>query len=115
MTHLAEKEHKGVLTGSPITDIHFTLVAGKAHLKHTEGGDFREATYRAIRQGLKRRQSQYCLNHIIIFTLKIPSRKYSRAMTDIDQMSGNINQPESEGEMSVITGFTSLLNNWGLH
>ena len=104
MTHLAEKEHKGVLTGSPITDIHFTLVAGKAHLKHTEGGDFREATYRAIRQGLKKAES-VLLEPYYNFTLKIPSENIGRAMTDIDQMSGNINQPETEGEMSVITGF----------
>ena len=75
MTHLAEKEHKGVLTGSPITDIHFTLVAGKAHLKHTEGGDFREATYRAIRQGLKKAES-VLLEPYYNFTLKIPRRKY---------------------------------------
>ena len=104
MTHLAEKEHKGVLTGSPITDIHFTLVAGKAHLKHSEGGDFREATYRAIRQGLKKAES-VLLEPYYNFTLKIPSENIGRAMTDIDQMSGNINQPETEGEMSVITGF----------
>ena len=104
MTHLAEKEHKGVLTVSPITDIHFTLVAGKAHLKHTEGGDFREATYRAIRQGLKKAES-VLLEPYYNFTLKIPSENIGRAMTDIDQMSGNINQPETEGEMSVITGF----------
>lgn len=104
MTHLAEKEHKGVLTGSPITDIHFTLVAGKAHLKHTEGGDFREATYRAIRHGLKKAES-VLLEPYYNFTLKIPSENIGRAMTDIDQMSGNINQPETEGEMSVITGF----------
>lgn len=104
MTHLAEREHKGVLTGSPITDIHFTLVAGKAHLKHTEGGDFREATYRAIRQGLKKAES-VLLEPYYNFTLKIPSENIGRAMTDIDQMSGNINQPETEGEMSVITGF----------
>ena len=104
MTHLAEKEHKGVLTGSPITDIHFTLVAGKAHLKHTEGGNFREATYRAIRQGLKKAES-VLLEPYYNFTLKIPSENIGRAMTDIDQMSGNINQPETEGEMSVITGF----------
>ena len=104
MTHLAEKDHKGVLTGSPITDIHFTLVAGKAHLKHTEGGDFREATYRAIRQGLKKAES-VLLEPYYNFTLKVPTENIGRAMTDIDQMSGNINQPETEGEMSVITGF----------
>lgn len=84
MTHLAEKEHKGVLTGSPITDIHFTLVAGKAHLKHTEGGDFREATYRAIRQGLKKAES-VLLEPYYNFTLKIPSENIGRAMTDIDK------------------------------
>ena len=77
MTHLAEKEHKGVLTGSPITDIHFTLVAGKAHLKHTEGGDFREATYRAIRQGLKKAES-VLLEPYYNFTLKIPSENIGR-------------------------------------
>ena len=104
MTHLAEKDHKGVLTGSPITDIHFTLVAGKAHIKHTEGGDFREATYRAIRQGLKKAES-VLLEPYYNFTLKVPTENIGRAMTDIDQMSGNINQPETEGEMSVITGF----------
>ena len=79
MTHLAEKEHKGVLTGSPITDIHFTLVAGKAHLKHTEGGDFREATYRAIRQGLKKAES-VLLEPYYNFTLKIPSENIGRAL-----------------------------------
>lgn len=107
MTHLAEKEHRGVLTGSPITDIHFILVAGKAHLKHTEGGDFREATYRAVRQGLKKATS-VLLEPYYNFILRIPSSNVGRAMTDINQMYGNMNPPEIEGGMSVITGFAPV-------
>lgn len=107
MTHLAEKEHRGVLTGSPITDIHFSLVAGKAHLKHTEGGDFREATYRAVRQGLKKAKS-VLLEPYYNFVLSIPSNNVGRAMTDINQMHGNMNPPEIVGDMSVITGYAPV-------
>ncbi|MFQ9515242.1 MAG: NYN domain-containing protein [Eubacterium sp.] len=107
MTHLAEKEHRGVLTGSPITDIHFTLIAGKAHLKHTEGGDFRQATYRAVRQGLKKAQS-VLLEPYYDFILEIPSENTGRAMTDISQMNGNINVPETDGDICVLTGYAPV-------
>jgi small GTP-binding protein len=107
MTHLAEKEHRGVLTGAPITDIHFTLIAGKVHLKHTEGGDFRQATYRAVRQGLKKAKS-VLLEPYYDFILEIPSENIGRAMTDISQMNGSINPPETEGEKSTLTGFAPV-------
>ena len=107
MTHLAEKEHRGVLTGSPIMDIHFTLIAGKAHLKHTEGGDFRQATYRAVRQGLKKAQS-VLLEPYYDFTLEIPSENTGRAMTDISQMQGNLNAPETSGDISILTGYAPV-------
>ncbi len=107
MTHLAEKEHRGVLTGSPITDVHFTLIAGKAHLKHTEGGDFRQATYRAVRQGLKKAQS-VLLEPYYDFVLEIPSENVGRAMTDISQMMGNINPPETNVDTSILTGFAPV-------
>lgn len=104
MTHLAEKEHRGVLTGAPITDVHFTLIAGKAHLKHTEGGDFRQATYRAIRQGLKKAQS-VLLEPYYDFVLEIPNENIGRAMTDISQMQGDFNAPENNGDTSILTGY----------
>ena len=107
MTHLAEKEHRGVLTGAPVTDIHFILVAGKAHLKHTEGGDFRQATYRAVRQGLKKAQS-VLLEPYYNFVLKVPSENTGRAMTDVSRMQGNINSPETEGELSILTGYAPV-------
>lgn len=107
MTHLAEKEHRGVLTGAPITDVHFTLIAGKAHLKHTEGGDFRQATYRAVRQGLKKAQS-ILLEPYYNFVLKVPSETTGRAMTDISRMNGSVNVPETEGEMSILTGYAPV-------
>ena len=103
LTHLAEKEHKGVLTGSAITDMKITLVAGKAHLKHTEGGDFRQATYRAVRQGLEQAKS-ILLEPVYDFLLEVPSDVVGRAMSDIDRMKGTFNAPETQGDMSVIRG-----------
>ncbi|MFP4697292.1 MAG: NYN domain-containing protein [Eubacteriales bacterium] len=103
LTHLEEKEHVGVLTGSPITDMKITLIAGRAHQKHTQGGDFREATYRAVRQGLKKAKS-VLLEPYYKYKLEIPSESVGRAMSDIKQMSGDFNPPEVVGEMSVLTG-----------
>lgn len=102
-THLEEKEHLGVLTGSPITDMKITLIGGKAHIKHTEGGDFRQATYRAIRQGLKMAES-VLLEPYYAFTLEVPSEHVGRALTDIQRMSGNFDNPEIQGENSIIKG-----------
>lgn len=103
LTHLKEKNHIGVLTGSPITDMKITLVAGKAHQKHTEGGDFREATYRAVRQGLKMAES-VLLEPWYEYYLEVPSACIGRAMTDIQQMGGTFSQPQTMGEMTVISG-----------
>lgn len=103
LTHLAEKRHPGVLTGSEITDMKITLKSGKAHLKHTEGGDFRQATYRAVRQGLKRAKS-ILLEPYYEFRLEIPSDKVGRAMADIQKMSGSFADPETLGDMTVLTG-----------
>lgn len=102
-THFEEKTHIGVLTGSPITDMKITLVAGKAHQKHTEGGDFRQATYRAIRQGLKSAKS-ILLEPWYEFRLEIPQDNIGRAMTDVQQMGGTVSQPETKGDFAVITG-----------
>lgn len=107
MTHIAEKQHRGVLIGAPITDIHISLIAGKAHLKHTEGGDFRQATYRAIRQGLKKAES-VLLEPYYDFVLTIPNNCVGRAMTDISQMEGSLNAPETDGEISIITGYAPV-------
>lgn len=103
LTHLEEKEHLGVLTGSPITDIKITLIAGKAHLKHTEGGDFRQATYRAVRQGLMQAES-VLLEPWYDFTLELPSDTAGRAMTDINRMGGRFSAPEISGENSILKG-----------
>lgn len=103
LTHLYEKTHIGVLTGSPITDMEITLVSGKAHAKHTEGGDFRQATYRAVRQGLRSANS-ILLEPIYEFTLEVPTENIGRAMTDIQRMFGNFDPPETIGEYSVISG-----------
>ncbi len=102
-THLAEKEHLGVLTGSPITDIKITLAAGRAHLKHTEGGDFRQSTYRAIRQGLMQAESQL-LEPYYSFRLEVPTENIGRAINDIRMMNGTIEGPEDLGGVSVVTG-----------
>lgn len=103
LTHLNEREHIGVLTGSPITDMKITLVAGKAHLKHTEGGDFRQATYRAVRQGLKSAKS-ILLEPFYKFTLEIPQENVGRAMTDMQKMRGIFNQPDITADKAVIKG-----------
>ena len=103
LTHLEEKEHKGVLTGSDITDMKITLINGRAHLKHTEGGDFRQATYRAVRQGLKRAKS-ILLEPVYEYQLEVPSEMIGRAMSDVQKMNGTFNQPELDGEMSILKG-----------
>lgn len=103
LTHLAEKEHRGVLTGAAITDMKITLVAGRAHLKHTEGGDFRQATYRAVRQGLKSTES-VLLEPYYEFRMEIPAEFVGRALTDIQRMAGEFQTPDTEGDFAVITG-----------
>ena len=103
LTHISEKTHTGVLTNSPITDIKITLASGKAHKKHTEGGDFRQATYRAIRQGLMSATS-ILLEPYYNFTLEIPTNNVGRAMTDLQQMSADFSAPEICDEMSIIKG-----------
>lgn len=103
MTHLSEKKHKGVLTGSEITDMKITLINGRAHLKHTEGGDFRQSTYRAVRQGLKRAKS-VLLEPIYEYQLEIPSEMVGRAMSDLQRMQGTFSQPELDGEMAILKG-----------
>ena len=103
LTHLEEKTHIGVLTGSPITDMKITLIAGRAHLKHTEGGDFRQATYRAVRQGLRSAKS-VLLEPWYNFTLEIPSESVGRALSDMQRLSAEFEPPETLGETAVITG-----------
>lgn len=103
LTHLEEKSHKGVLTGSPITDMKITLVAGKAHVKHTEGGDFRQATYRALRQGLMEGDC-VLLEPWYEFRLEIPEKSLGRAMTDLEKMGGTFSVSQTEGTMPVLTG-----------
>ena len=103
LTHLEEKTHLGVLTGSPITDMQITLAAGKSHVKHTEGGDFRQATYRALRQGLCRAES-VLLEPVYAFRMELPAPLVGRAMTDIQAMGGRFDAPETVGEEMVLTG-----------
>ena len=103
LTHLEEKAHLGVLTGSEITDMRILLIAGRAHLKHTEGGDFRQATYRAVRQGLRRSKS-ILLEPVFGFTLELPTENLGRAMSDIQRMYGSFDTPITEGETSILTG-----------
>ena len=103
LTHLEEKTHPGVLTGAPITDMKITLAAGRAHQKHTEGGDFRQATYRAVRQGLRRAES-VLLEPWYDFRLELPSEAVGRAMSDLQRMGGSFAPPETEGDRSVLTG-----------
>lgn len=103
LTHLYEKTHIGVLTGSPITDMEITLVSGKAHAKHTEGGDFRQATYRAVRHGMRCAKS-VLLEPVYEFKLEVPTENIGRAMTDIQRMHGNFSTPETTGDCSVISG-----------
>lgn len=120
LTHLEEKTHVGVLTGSPITDMKITVVAGKAHIKHTEGGDFRQATYRAVRQGLRSTES-VLLEPWYDFTITVPQECTGRAMTDLQRMSGELQPPNStEGEtkftgsapVSELRGYQSEVNSY---
>lgn len=103
LTHLAERDFPGVLTGSPLTDVKITLLAGRAHLKHTEGGDFRQATYRAVRQGLRKTQS-ILLEPWYDFELEVPQDMTGRAMADIQRMGGSFELPQTRGDLSLITG-----------
>ena len=103
LTHLAERSHPGVLTGSEITDMKISLASGRAHAKHTEGGDFRQATYRAVRQGLKQAES-VLLEPFYEFRLTVPADKLGRAMTDIQKMSGSFSEPENENGQMVLKG-----------
>ena len=103
LTHLAERSHPGVLTGSPITDMKITLVAGRAHLKHTEGGDFRQATYRAVRQGLMEAES-ILLEPWYNFRLEVPAEQVGRALSDLQRMHGRVEPPETAGDTAVLTG-----------
>ena len=107
LTHLGEKEHLGVLTGAPITDMKLTLLTGKAHLKHTEGGDFRESTYRAVRMGLMRGQS-ILLEPWYDFRLEVPAEQVGRAMADLQRMGGECEPPVPSGERSLLTGSASV-------
>lgn len=103
LTHLVERQHVGVLTGSPITDLKLTLLTGKGHLKHTEGGDFRQATYRAIRQGLMMGET-ILLEPWYTFRLEVPGESVGRAMTDVQRMCGEFEGPQMRGETAVLTG-----------
>lgn len=107
LTHFDEKEHLGVLTGSPVTDVMYTLVAGRAHVKHTEGGDFRQATYRAIRQGLRSAES-ILLEPYYEYELELPSEYVGRAIADLQHMSAEFSAPDTVGEVSVITGIAPV-------
>lgn len=103
LMHLGEKQHLGVLTGSPITDMKITLAAGRAHIKHTEGGDFRQATYRAVRQGLMQAKSKL-LEPYFLFRLEVPSEQIGRAINDVRMKSGCFESPEESGGISVLSG-----------
>ena len=108
LTHLYEKKHKGVLTGSEITDMKITLINGRAHLKHTEGGDFRQSTYRAVRQGLKRAES-VLLEPVYEYQLEVPSEMVGRAMSDLQRMQGTFSGPEIDGEMAILKGTAPVI------
>lgn len=103
LTHLEEKQHLGVMTGSPITDLRISILSGRAHVKHTEGGDFRQATYRAVRHGLRKAKS-VLLEPYYQFSMELPVECVGRAMTDIQQKNGSCNSPEQEGERVILTG-----------
>ena len=107
LTHLYEKQHVGVLTGSHITDMKITLIGGRAHAKHTEGGDYRQATYRAVRNGLKQAES-VLLEPYYEFTLEVPTENVGRAMNDISQMKGEFETPKTNGEVTEITGYAPV-------
>ena len=109
LTHLEEKAHKGVLTGSDITDMKITIVNGRAHNKHTEGGDFRQSTYRAVRQGLKKAKS-ILLEPVYEYQLEVPSEMIGRAMSDVQKMYGTFLPPETDGEISILKGTAPVVN-----
>lgn len=113
LTHLGEKEHRGVLTGSPITDMKITIINGRAHQKHTEGGDFRKATYRAVRHGLMKAESEL-LEPYYQFQLEIPMESLGKALSDLDRMKAKFEAPEMDGEVAHITGIApvSLMNGY---
>ncbi len=118
ISHLYEKQHIGVLTGAPITDMKITLIAGRAHLKHTEGGDFRQATWRAVRQGLRTAmQNSKCLllEPWYDFSLELPTENVGRAMTDITKMGGKFGAPDGIGNISVISGSAPVSSMRGYH
>ncbi|MBE6613501.1 MAG: translation elongation factor G, partial [Ruminococcaceae bacterium] len=114
LTHLHEKQHIGVLTGSPITDMRITLIAGRAHNKHTEGGDFRQATWRAVRQGLRMAES-VLLEPWYDFRLEVPAECVGHAMTDITQMGGRFETPDGDGETAILTGSAPVAAMRGYH
>jgi len=103
MTHLQEKTHLGVLTGSPVTDMKITLMSGRVHIKHTEGGDFRQATYRAVRQGLMQARSRL-LEPYYAFRLEVPPEQLGRAISDVRLRSGSFDAPEEAGDMTLLRG-----------
>lgn len=109
LTHLEEKAHKGVLTGSDIADMKITIVNGRAHNKHTEGGDFRQSTYRAVRQGLKKAKS-ILLEPVYEYQLEVPSEMIGRAMSDVQKMCGTFLPPETDGEISILKGTAPVVN-----
>ncbi len=112
LTHIMEKRHAGVLTGSALTDVKITLLAGRAHLKHTEGGDFRQAVYRAVRQGLMQAQS-ILLEPWYTFRLEVPQENVGRAMNDLQRMGGRFEGPDAAGDRAVLTGEVSVAALWG--
>ena len=107
LTHLEEKEHIGVLTGSPLTDVQITILTGRAHAKHTEGGDFRQATYRAVRQGLHKARN-ILLEPYYEFRLEVPAEMIGRAMADVQKMQGTFDAPEVEGETAILKGTAAV-------
>lgn len=107
LTHLEEKEHIGVLTGSPLTDVQITILTGRAHAKHTEGGDFRQATYRAVRQGLRKARN-ILLEPYYEFRLEVPAEMIGRAMSDVQKMQGTFDAPELEGETAILKGTAAV-------
>lgn len=109
LTHLEERRHRGVLAGAEITDMRITLIAGRAHQKHTEGGDFRQATYRAVRQGLRETKCRL-LEPYYEFRLEVPTESVGRAMADIERMQGSFDTPEPESDMTVLTGSAPVVN-----
>ena len=109
LTHLEEKRHRGVLTGAEITDMRITLIAGRAHQKHTEGGDFRQATYRAVRQGLMEAGCRL-LEPFYAFRLEVPAENVGRAMADLERMQGQFDPPEVDGEHMVLRGSAPVAN-----